>query len=64
SKGFIGANPGKYKTIGDPVGNDNFGFIFTPKSDLVKPFNLAIAALKKDGTFDKLNMKWFVEYKP
>jgi polar amino acid transport system substrate-binding protein len=64
SKGFIGANPGKYKTIGEPVGNDNFGFIFTPKSDLVKPFNAAIDALKKDGTFDRLNMKWFVDYKP
>jgi len=64
SKGFIGANPGLYKTVGDPVGNDNFGFIFKTGSDLVKPFNLAIAALKKDGTFDRLNMKWFVEYKP
>ena len=64
SKGFIGANPGKYKVVGDAIGNDNFGFIFKPKSDLVKPFNAAIAALKKDGTFDKLNQKWFVEYKP
>jgi len=64
SKGFIGANPGKYKVVGEPIGNDNFGFIFKPKSDLVKPFNLAIAALKKEGFFDKLNQKWFVDYKP
>ena len=64
SKGFIGANPGKYKTVGDPIGNDLFGFIFTPKSDLVAPFNQAIAALTKDGTFDKLNLKWFADYKP
>jgi polar amino acid transport system substrate-binding protein len=64
SKGFIGANPGQFKTVGDPIGNDEFGFIFKPKSDLTGPFNAAIAALKKDGTFDRLNMKWFVDYKP
>ncbi len=64
SKGFIGANPGQFKTVGDPIGNDEFGFIFKPKSDLTAPFNAAIAAMKKDGTFDRLNMKWFVDYKP
>ena len=64
SKGFIGANPGKYKTVGDPIGNDSYGFIFKKGSELVKPFNAAIAAMKADGTLDKLTMKWFVEYKP
>jgi polar amino acid transport system substrate-binding protein len=64
SKGFIGANPGKYKTVGDPIGNDSYGFIFKKGSDLVKPFNAAIAAMKADGSLDKLVMKWFVEYKP
>jgi polar amino acid transport system substrate-binding protein len=64
SKGFIGANPGKYKTVGDPMGNDAYGFIFKKGSDLVAPFNAAIAAMKADGSLDKLTMKWFVEYKP
>ena len=64
SKGFIGANPGKYKTVGDPIGNDAYGFIFKKGSDLAAPFNAAIAAMKADGTLDKLTMKWFVEYKP
>jgi polar amino acid transport system substrate-binding protein len=64
SKGFIGANPGKYKTVGEPMGDDSYGFIFKKGSDLGKPFNAAIAALKADGTLDKLTMKWFVEYKP
>jgi polar amino acid transport system substrate-binding protein len=64
SKGFIGANPGKYKTVGDPIGDDSYGFIFKKGSDLVKPFNAAIAAMKADGSLDKLTMKWFVEYKP
>ena len=64
SKGFIGANPGKYKTVGDPIGDDAYGFIFKKGSDLVKPFNAAIAAMKADGNLDKLTYKWFVEYKP
>jgi polar amino acid transport system substrate-binding protein len=64
SKGFIGANPGTYKTVGDPIGNDAYGFIFKKGSDLAAPFNAAIAAMKADGTLDKLTMKWFVEYKP
>jgi polar amino acid transport system substrate-binding protein len=64
SKGFIGANPGKYKTVGDPIGNDSYGFIFKKGSELVKPFNEAIAAMKKDGSLDKFIMKWYVEYKP
>ncbi len=64
SKGFIGANPGKLKTVGGPLGTEEFGFIFTPGSDLVAPFNVAIAAMKADGTLEKLNTKWFFEYQP
>jgi len=64
SQGFIKANPGAYKIVGQPVGDDAFGFIFQPQSDLTAAFNAAIAALKKDGTLDKLNQKWFVDYKP
>jgi polar amino acid transport system substrate-binding protein len=64
SQGFLKAHPGSFKVVGQPVGNDTFGFIFKPGSDLTKAFNAAIAALKKDGTLDKLNQKWFVDYKP
>ncbi len=64
SKGFIGANPGKLKTVGGPLGTEEFGFIFKTGSDLVGPFNAAIAAMKADGTLDALNTKWFFEYQP
>jgi polar amino acid transport system substrate-binding protein len=64
SKGYIGANPDKLKSVGGPLGTEYFGFIFKPGSDLVKPFNAAIAAMKADGTVDALNTKWFWEYKP
>lgn len=63
SRGYIGANPGKFKSVGAPLGTESFGFIFPPGSDLVVPFNKAIAAMKKDGFLEKLNQKWFFEYK-
>src|SRR6185312_15954947 len=31
--GYIAADPGVFKTVGDPVGSDQFGFIFKPGSD-------------------------------
>lgn len=60
--GYIGADPGVFKTVGDPVGSDEFGFILKQGSDLVGPVNAAIAAMKADGYVDALNRKWFFEY--
>jgi polar amino acid transport system substrate-binding protein len=60
--GYIGASPGSFKTIGEPLGTEEFGFIFKPGSDLVAPVNAAIQSMKEDGTIDKLNQKWFFEY--
>ena len=62
SRGYIGAKPNLLKNVGGPLGTEEFGFIFTPGSDLVEPFNRAIAAMKADGTLDRLNTKWFFEY--
>jgi polar amino acid transport system substrate-binding protein len=62
SRGYIGAHSGKLKTIGEPLGTEEFGFIFTPGSDLVEPFNAAIRSMKADGYLEKLNTKWFFEY--
>jgi polar amino acid transport system substrate-binding protein len=61
-KGYVDASNGGLKLIGGPLGTEDFGFIFTKGSDLVAPINLAIAALKADGTLDGLNKKWFVDY--
>lgn len=55
---------GKLKLIGDPLQAEEFGFIFPKGSDLVAPMNAGIAALKADGTLDKITQKWFVDYKP
>jgi polar amino acid transport system substrate-binding protein len=60
--GYMGASPNSFKVTGDPIGNDEFGFIFKKGSDIVAPFNAAIAAIKADGTLDALNKHWFYEY--
>ena len=64
SRGYIGANPDKLKIIGEPLGTEEFGFIFTPGSDLVAPFNAAIETMSKDGFLDHLNTRWFFMYDP
>ena len=58
-RGYIGANPEKLKIVGSALGTEDFGFIFTPDSDLVEPFNAAIATMKKDGFINSLNIRWF-----
>ena len=62
-KGYVEASGGKLKLVGEPLGAEDFGFIFPKGSELVAPMNAAIAALKADGTFDALNKKWFLDYK-
>jgi polar amino acid transport system substrate-binding protein len=60
--GYVKANPDDFKLVGDPMGAEDFGFIFPKGSDLVAPINAAIAELKADGTLDALDVKWFLEY--
>ncbi|WP_299637858.1 transporter substrate-binding domain-containing protein [Devosia sp.] len=60
--GYIGADPGAFKQVGEPIKSEPLGFILTPGSDLVAPFNAALDAMKADGTLDALIKKWFFEY--
>ena len=62
-QGYVDASDGALKLIGEPLGTEDFGFIFPKGSDLVEPFNAAIAAMKEDGTIEELNTKWFLETK-
>ncbi|MBX4907308.1 MULTISPECIES: basic amino acid ABC transporter substrate-binding protein [Rhizobium] len=63
AKGYVDSSNGALKVVGEPLGTEDFGFIFPKGSDLVAPVNAAIAALKADGTFEALNKKWFLDYK-
>lgn len=58
-EGYIGANPDRLKLVGGPLATEDFGFIFTPESDLVEPFNQAIDSMTRDGYFYHLSTKWF-----
>lgn len=60
--GYVAASDGGLKVVGEPLGTEEFGFIFPKGSELVAPMNAAIAALEEDGTIDELNQKWFVDY--
>lgn len=62
ARGYMGANPGAFKIVGGPLGSEDFGFILTPGSDLLIPINAAINSMKKDGTMETLNQKWFFDY--
>lgn len=60
--GYVAASDGGLKVVGEPLGTEEFGFIFPKGSELVAPMNAAIAALEEDGTIEELNQKWFVDY--
>lgn len=61
--GYMGASPNAFKIVGEPLGREEFGFIFKPGSDLVEPVNAALRSMTEDGTLDRLNQKWFYEYR-
>ena len=61
--GYVDASGGGLKIVGEKLGTEDFGFIYPKGSDLVEPINAAIADMKKDGTVDALNSKWFLDYK-
>jgi len=62
SAGYIGANPDKLRMLDEALGTEKFGYIFTPGSDLVDPFNQAILTLQHDGFLNKMNTRWFYRY--
>jgi polar amino acid transport system substrate-binding protein len=62
AQGYVNASDGGLKIVGEPLGTEDFGFIFPKGSDLVGPVNAAIADMEADGTLDALNQKWFVDY--
>lgn len=62
-QGYVDASDGALKLVGEPLGTEDFGFIFPKGSDLVAPIDFAIEALRADGTIDALNRKWFLDYK-
>lgn len=61
--GYVDANPDTFKLVGDSMGTEDFGFIFPKGSELVSAINAGIVSMKDDGSIEKLNKKWFLDYK-
>jgi polar amino acid transport system substrate-binding protein len=58
-KGYIDANPGELKTIGEPLSTEELAFVLSKGSPLTAPINAALAAMDADGTLDTIYAKWF-----
>ncbi len=58
-QGYRGENADEIELIGPSISSDVLGFVFPKGSDLVDPVNKALAAMKADGTLEKINAKFF-----
>lgn len=59
AEGFITTQAG-LKTVGEKLaGVEGLAFAFPKGSDLVAPFNAAMASMEADGTWDAIYHKWF-----
>ncbi len=57
-QGYTGLNADKIKLLPDDLIKQQLGFIYPQGSDLVEPFNMALAAMREDGTLAAINAKW------
>jgi polar amino acid transport system substrate-binding protein len=58
-QGYVGVSADQLKLTGDSLSSDQLGFVFPKGSDLVEPFNMALGALRANGTLDQLAQKYF-----
>ena len=60
-QGYVGVNAEQVQLVGEPLtALQELGFMFPPDSDLVEPFNAALASMEADGTLTAINNKWFL----
>lgn len=57
--GYQGENADQLKLLDGSLASDELGFVFPKGSDLVAPFNAALASMEEDGTLDALADKFF-----
>ncbi|RNB79898.1 histidine kinase [Brevibacillus nitrificans] len=54
---------GQIKIVGDPINPTDYGVAVLPKNaPLLTEINKAISKIKQNGTYDKIERKWFGEY--
>jgi polar amino acid transport system substrate-binding protein len=63
-KGYVGANPDRLKLTGPALATENFGFILTPGSDWLEPFNAGLSSMIQDNYMQYQSNKWYYLYDP
>lgn len=61
-QGYVSANPDRLQMIGEPLGTEEFGFIFPNDSPLVEAIDAGLENMRADGTLEDLDTRWFVDY--
>jgi polar amino acid transport system substrate-binding protein len=59
--GYVNQNEGNLELFDEEISSDYLGFVFPNGSDLVDPFNQALAELKSNGFLDEVNAEFFGE---
>ncbi len=57
-QGYVGVNAESVVLLEEALSEEQLGFIFPLDSDLVEPFNAALASMEEDGTLLEINNKW------
>ena len=58
-QGYVGVNSDDIKLLADELVSDELGFIYAQDSELIEPFNMALADMREDGSLAAINAKWF-----
>lgn len=59
---FVNATPDAIRLIDEPITEvEELAFIFTLGSDLIRPVNLALAEIRRDGTLSEINSRWLFD---
>ncbi len=59
--GYVAENAGQIELTDEELTSEELGFIFPKGSDLVEPFNLALAEMRANGTLDLLYEAYFTD---
>ncbi|MFO7663837.1 MAG: transporter substrate-binding domain-containing protein [Chloroflexota bacterium] len=58
-QGYVGINADQLKLVGESMSSEELGFIFPKGSELVGPFNAALAEIRANGTLERLAQQYF-----
>ncbi len=57
-QGYVGVNADVLRLLPEALTSEELAFIYPLDSDLIEPFNAALASMKADGALMAINRKW------